>query len=478
MALNSAKAIGGDAEGIVEGQEKSMDLQVGDADNFNDDDEEEELELDDGYVMLQQAHLDLTELPSISATTDLYLIYKTPREPLSRVNLHFRQGVVRAVFVNDTQVSYRYLDAMSTLKATAFKFENVDMDYRLALEISHGGELEIELPQDIGRLDVSSINTHEDDASRDKLGMMSDFLFKMSEGLLALKISVHYSLDSPTLGLVVRKSSDGAVLGIHSLYGGGLSTSLLHNVDGVRCWLPCVDRIDQRTVFDISIKTPQAYAVICSGRKISELTLMNTSEFADTAKSPYSVESVEDKYYTIRRFLSLTGIPVYSLGIFVGKVVVFELPLSEQLSDTDCVKVVVADVSTYTEELEMKVKWSTLGLGNSLVELHRIVGVDSVGSNYCFIFVQDLGFEKFSFSGFSIIDMNFLYRKDQLYMEHPSHLSLLRAYLYSWFQDAILLRHFNTEVIVHGAVGYCIFRYLEAIFGEHYSRFLHEFKSL
>ena len=41
---------------------------------------------------------------------------------------------------------------------------------------------------------------------------------------------------------------------------------LLYNIDGVRCWLPCIDRIEQRTFFKLTITSPSDVDVITSGK--------------------------------------------------------------------------------------------------------------------------------------------------------------------------------------------------------------------
>ena len=48
--------------------------------------------------------------------------------------------------------------------------------------------------------------------------------------------------------------------------GGGVGT--LRDLDGVRCWLPCLDSPDQRAVFDITIHCPSHLTALTCGKKI------------------------------------------------------------------------------------------------------------------------------------------------------------------------------------------------------------------
>lgn len=107
--------------------------------------------------------------------------------------------------------------------------------------------------------------------------------------ILVLKINYHLQRSVPgvSAGLVFRQpcgESGGDYGGgdIHkpsssspssstscSVYSLGGGTGTLRDLDGVRCWLPCIDSPDQRAVFDIMLHCPSEFQVITCGKKIS-----------------------------------------------------------------------------------------------------------------------------------------------------------------------------------------------------------------
>ena len=57
--------------------------------------------------------------------------------------------------------------------------------------------------------------------------------------------------------------------------GGGYGT--LRDLDGVRCWLPCIDSPDQRAVYDVTLHYPSHMQALTCGKKIST-SLSNTEK--------------------------------------------------------------------------------------------------------------------------------------------------------------------------------------------------------
>ena len=87
------------------------------------------------------------------------------------------------------------------------------------------------------------------------------------------------------------------------------------DVDGVRCWLPCIDALDQRLVFDVSLKTPRRCNVLCSGERIS--TMKVSHRRGDALPIPMK----------ITRFFTPTRIAAGSIGFFIGSVESYNMPL-------------------------------------------------------------------------------------------------------------------------------------------------------
>lgn len=141
--------------------------------------------------------------------------------------------------------------------------------------------------------------------------------------------------------------------------GGGVGT--LRDLDGVRCWLPCIDSPDQRAVFDITLHYPSHMQVMTCGKKISS----NLSSVAPSVKkmrgarrssrssglesskkdavsystifplehcftthsprcaghaAPSLTSNVIQRDITSSRFFSVTRLPAMSIGFFVGQV--------------------------------------------------------------------------------------------------------------------------------------------------------------
>lgn len=123
----------------------------------------------------------------------------------------------------------------------------------------------------------------------------------------------------------------------------------LDEIDGVRCWLPCIDHLEQRAVFDITIHAPRDRdLVLCSGKRLSMSnrliehmklrklletvddveSLMFHEDFPrDEVSSPPIYGTDEKIPYTSTRFFSATRIPAKVVGFFVGSAESYQMPL-------------------------------------------------------------------------------------------------------------------------------------------------------
>lgn len=108
-----------------------------------------------------------------------------------------------------------------------------------------------------------------------------------------LQIKIKYILEKDTCNLKFRKppsfiplfeKSNGVTPTQHSssttsstqaasptmcVYTTSNTTGELRDVDGVRCWLPCLDYLDQRLVFDLSFFLSKPYFVASVGKRLN-----------------------------------------------------------------------------------------------------------------------------------------------------------------------------------------------------------------
>ena len=130
--------------------------------------------------------------------------------------------------------------------------------------------------------------------------------------------------------------SDGAAC-LYTTGAGG--EGALRDLDGVRCWLPCLDSPEQRPIFDITVRTSSSFQVICCGRKVSSILLLPENSLAPSSLTLKRVESYlgasahsYSQSHSARnrcatRFVTPVRIPAFSLGFFVGTVEVYNVPL-------------------------------------------------------------------------------------------------------------------------------------------------------
>lgn len=114
----------------------------------------------------------------------------------------------------------------------------------------------------------------------------------------------------------VKGGPSKAPKAVKAVYTVNNSTGSLYDVDGVRCWLPCLDFTDQRTIFDISISISRSYHVACAGKKLAAVK---------NATRPKAGRLVH-------RFFTAHRMPVMQLGFFAGKIESYRMPMYQAKS--------------------------------------------------------------------------------------------------------------------------------------------------
>lgn len=283
------------------------------------------------------------------------------------------------------------LRTLSTSKKQSYSSEELDLNYRAALEISRNGELEITVPDILS----SKAKTEQpamlprpcpkDVASRyDKLVRiyhaltalpkaqrdlgpdtsplgMADPSYPTARSLVIgalLQVRIVYTLHntakkgstggttSTEVGVVFRQPPPLAALfestlqrhksvgcsatqkkappqqpSAVSVYTPSFSTGSLRDVDGVRCWMPCLDALDQRAVYDVSITAPRHWRVACAGKKLSTFLVANASQ-------PGSMSTETDTtQYKVSRFFTPNRIAAMSVGFYMGAVEMYKMSL-------------------------------------------------------------------------------------------------------------------------------------------------------
>jgi hypothetical protein len=98
------------------------------------------------------------------------------------------------------------------------------------------------------------------------------------------------------------------------------------DMDGVRCWCPCIDSAGQRTIFDVNITASSLFTVTCSGQRLHPKLLTAGSKLPVTGKTVASAGNPVAKFL-VHRFFSTTRIPFSNVGFFVGVVEKYTVPL-------------------------------------------------------------------------------------------------------------------------------------------------------
>ncbi len=259
--------------------------------------------------------------------------------------------------MNNIPASYRRRDGLKTLsqsKKKTYSGQELDLNYRGALEIAREGELEITVPSleqsktvlpkpipkssprdVIDRFDKllrahHSLAVDEKSVDNSLYDMPSEPATIESErSMYLLQVKIKYALvmtnqhcealvfrrPPPLVKLMQSKRPDGKdkdSTPTVCAYTGDFSANSVRNVDGIRCWLPTLDRLDQRFVFDITISLLKSFHVVCVGKRLS------------VSKSSRSGRNSVRK---LHRFFTPNRIPVSQLGFFIGKVETYKMPL-------------------------------------------------------------------------------------------------------------------------------------------------------
>jgi hypothetical protein len=219
--------------------------------------------------------------------------------------------------VNNITSQFKHNDALRTLSLrqdiNSFLAEEADSHYRTALEISRNGELQIIIPSlEAGKTDSmknisrncppeviarydklvkhynhfsAAVRDYGQDTSTGADGIENN---DSNKGSTLIQIKIVYRINKPvtrSIGGFVFRTSPSSSKVFENLFGTTsnsvvsdvakciYSTSYkygeLRDVDGIRCWLPCLDHSDQRYVFDISLSVPKDCSVISVGERIS-----------------------------------------------------------------------------------------------------------------------------------------------------------------------------------------------------------------
>ena len=271
------------------------------------------------------------------------------------------------VLVNNVAAEYTLTDSLQNLsQKQSLSIEEIDVNYRAALEITRSGELQIIVPKltsNASTIPPRAIPRKCSKEVHDRFKSLISLYRNLTEirdygndndvdadpdgeifekPCYMLQITIVYKLEKPQSGSLpagysVRLSPPFSVLFAKTIpipQGESLakSTFCIHSiisqsdkhcgrdVDGVRCWLPCFDSLDQRLVFDISLKIPRKSSVMCSGERISSIKVPRRSIKADGV-------AVESGPMKITRFFTPTRIAAGSVGFFVGSVESYNMPL-------------------------------------------------------------------------------------------------------------------------------------------------------
>lgn len=310
---------------------------------------------------------------------------------------------------------------------------------------------------------------------------------------------------------------------VYSTSGARQNHSLL-NFDGVRCWLPCLDGLEHRCVYDITLHVPSnMHLVLCTGSSISKSTsTINIAKLgklvghnSSSTNSRVTTASSYIKYTSIRYF-SINRINANSIGFFVGNGESYQMPLfncrgkfsvaldildyqssskSRSLKNENDVRIINVencnikngktisskrdrgDFELDNEQIDDRrlyehlVHHSTLGFDLTTKFVHKFIGKRYHHDSYSQVYIPNgLGIgsncDFISFDGFSLVDAKYLHNDKQNLIESPHQLLILNAYLYSYIPNVIFCHTYLNEYLLHGIMGYLVQVYISAIYGE------------
>ncbi|KAJ1438563.1 hypothetical protein B484DRAFT_416169, partial [Ochromonadaceae sp. CCMP2298] len=369
------------------------------------------------YVIYQSVNLIPDILThSLRGDTLLWIGFKQPVHSGHKLYLHCRECVVTKVTVNSAPARWALLNPLKHVgqygketSSATFNADELDIEYRAALEITRSGELEIQIPRlqadrngrggrgltapaalpkgspadivarfeklrlslgalagaagipqpgglstGMGAYGGMSMGTHTSPHHSAPGSVRGEYSAAASEGqelgVYLVQVRIEYKVNPrgqgqgqagcvfrkpPPLEALFRASVDPAARRAGVAAGGGgraaaqsaqalnaavavYSASFAQSVrdpDGVRCWLPCLDSLDQRAVFDLTITAPRTWRVASVGKKVSTYMLEEPSS-----------QSLRPAL-KVSRFVTPSRIPASAVGFYLGRVETYKMGL-------------------------------------------------------------------------------------------------------------------------------------------------------
>lgn len=488
------------------------------------------------FVLYQNVKLaiDLEE-ETINGSTMIWLGYACSITEVSTISLHCRQCNIRSIKVNGFECKYDYVDPLLDLNYDrknsdksflcgktefnhSFNGEELDIAFRAALEVSRSGELKIYLPHDISIDTIPLPPLPSQHSPYTEIGKRYEKLNNLYYSLASpsmcrdstigidrpvshrmLQVEIEYYLDKNknSKGYVFRSIQNDHTKANCIYSTNGSNIGCLRNIDGIRCWMPCIDSPDQRSIYDMAISySPGNLTCISPGQLVSKESF-----------------SENNKFFTKIRYFTINRIPAMSVGFFIGRVESYTMPLyklkgvmmvavdiidytntvcsentvsskdiagsshndaKRQKLNTDKIESCTGDNGIEISSLYCeKIRHTTLGLDLGLKYIHKLIGRKYDQNIYTQIFIPNLTSSvglntdlMLSYDGFSLIDASILHTKEYPLKESTAHFHQILAYMYSWFKSGLPIDCYHSEYIVHGTIGYILNKYTENIYGE------------
>ncbi|KAJ1731129.1 hypothetical protein LPJ61_002684, partial [Coemansia biformis] len=203
-------------------------------------------------------------------------------QSLTTLRLHCERPVVQSVHVNGVACEFRR-HAPGTRRQLVRKL------LRTGDEDAEEGELEITIPSSV-RIEAAA-----DGLSEGAVPMA----FK------PLKLRIEFYMARPSAGLVFGCSdTDPSLVTVHTATQMYPSTT--------RTWLPCVDRIDQRSTWDLFFTVPACTGSLDDPESLLPLTVVSAGELSSLMVHP------RDPLRRIFRYIVSTTTPACTLGFAIG----------------------------------------------------------------------------------------------------------------------------------------------------------------
>lgn len=101
----------------------------------------------------------------------------------------------------------------------------------------------------------------------------------------------------------------------------------MHDVDGIRCWLPCLDSASQRPVFDINITLPNVFSVKSCGQRLAIRSYHDAPGVVlPVSGKRYHQYGTQVSEFCTHRYFTTTRIPACNVGFFAGIVERYSVP--------------------------------------------------------------------------------------------------------------------------------------------------------